>query len=442
MWAFFLTLDTKFSIMIVYNLNKQLNNLLPQADEIYLAIALIKEHPLNQLLNKVPKKANIKIIVGLDLPTTVETLQFLYEEQKSNTFLEAVMFFDKNKTFHPKLYVLKIKTEYVAFIGSANLTNGGLSNNFELTYKITKSNECIELLEWFKNIYNSSFPISLKNIEEYKSKTRLLYDKKNQKLNLNFHKNLSQFDILDKIDFSDRFFKKEHHLAFREELWYDNSLESNKERKQVEDKFLDFNNIIFQKFYEFGLIDLHTNREGSIVSRHHQINESAPRRLNAMWLSYGKSQEDIKIYKSYVDKEQKELQTFIHHARLQIRIELLKIGVWLLFGKENKGSIFDRDHFKKNMRDSSFRNNFYKLLILLPKEYWIRIDDEIRDCNSFNTAEELYQFCKKDNIDKYFIIGRNYEIKDVEVSENNLPNTVLLEFQRLYPLYIKMKHKI
>ena len=58
-----------------------------------------------------------------------------------------------------------------------------------------------------------------------------------------------------------------------------------------------------------------------------------------MWLSYGKSKEEIKWYHSLfhspmkIDNEEDDLQSFINHARLQIRIELKSIGIWILFGK-------------------------------------------------------------------------------------------------------------
>ena len=430
--------------MIVYQLYQELTALLPKAEEVYFAVALAKEKPLSDLLSLIPEQSIQKIIVGLDLPTEIEALQLLKDLEEKNNNIKVAIHYDKSQTFHPKLYLIKSEGRFVAFIGSANLTEPGLTKNIELSYGIDNEKDCEELLNWFKKTFSSSYPIDDHNIEEYKKNDDPKGDERgSNKKPLNLRKPVNEILVFDDIDFSDRFFRREHHWAFRKELWLNNSLKANKERQEAENRFIELHKLIYPRFYEFGLIGIHPNKEGHIVSLNHQINESAPRKLDAMWLSYGKSQADIKEYQSWQSrKEDKEIQTFIHHARIQIRIEFMSIGIWILFGKNNKGSTVDRSYFKSKMREVDYRKIFFEKLQSLPENYWIRINDDARYCNSFAIPEELHTFCKTDNVDVYFIIGRDYNISDDEMSELNLPNTTLDVFKKLFPIYELMRHKL
>ena len=77
----------------------------------------------------------------------------------------------------------------------------------------------------------------------------------------------------------------------------------------------------------------------------------------------------------------------------------------------------------------------------LPKEYWIQVNAKRKYVSALITPDDMHEFCKNDKDKEYFIIGRDYNIMDDEMSEKNLPDTVLSEFQRLYPIYQLMRHK-
>lgn len=127
---------------------------------------------------------------------------------------------------------------------------------------------------------------------------------------------------------------------------------------------------------------------------------------------------------------------------MQIRIDVRNIEIWLLFAKENEGGLFDRELSKGQMRDRNFRDRFYQLIKSLPSEYFISVGGESEFCNKFNSLEELHDFTRKDNIQMYFIIGRDYAIEDDEMSETNLPNEMLKVFKLLFPFYETMRHRI
>jgi HKD family nuclease len=436
--------------MIVENLNKELSVYLPEAQEVHIAVALAKEKPLETLLNLIPNDSQKRVLVGVDLPTSIEALQFLKENSLHDNNFKAAICHDHNRTFHPKVYLVKHNDNWLAFIGSANLTEGGLTNNVELSYLTMDQAHCLELLTWFDKKFSESFPINDYNMAEYKKQLiPEIIEKTSESIAFKFKKSNQPESILSNYNFTDRFFKKDHHLAFRKELSFDNSPAANQARHNARDRFLTLHEIIYPSFYQNGLGSLYCNVKNHIVSMPYHIEGRTSQKLDAMWLSYGKSQEEIKKYKVFfpqvsrnkANNEEDDKQSFINHARLQIRIEIESIGIWLLFGKNNEGSLFDRQHFSKEMRKIDYRNEFFQMVQILPMEYWIRVNDIKQVCNTFHNPDELYNFCRKDDSRKYFIIGRDYKISDDEVSEANLPNEAIMVFRRLLPFYEMMRHR-
>jgi HKD family nuclease len=426
--------------MVVPNLKNQLEGHLPEATAIYVAVALVKETALSNLLGTVPPDAEVKFIAGVNLPTTTKALELLKSLGEKNPKIKCGIYYDKTQSFHAKTYLIKKPNEWIAFVSSGNLTEGGLSENIEMSYMVSNQDDCKVLLAWFDDLFAKTFPIDDHNLREKST------DQNDDEGSTKRPRKVYKFKKpgagpLDGIDFTDRFFKREHHIAFRKELWLLNSLSANKERENAELRFLGLNDLIYSRFQEFGLTGLYTNTEENVVSRHHQINTSAPRKLNGMWLSYGKSQDEVDNYRRmFPDQEQKKYQTFIHHARLQIRIELESIGIWFLFGKENKGSVFDRDYFKQRMKEVSYRTEIFNMIDNLSAEYWIDVNEVTRDSNTLDSPDDLHTFTKKDDYEKYFIIGRDYKITDPRMSESALPTETLNVFKLLFPLYRKMRH--
>jgi len=76
----------------------------------------------------------------------------------------------------------------------------------------------------------------------------------------------------------------------------------------------------------------------------------------------------------------------------------------------------------------------------LPEGYYISLSrDNSKYVNEFTDAIDLYNFIKKDRPENHFYIGKDYEISEPEMSDVNLPTTVLTEFKRLYQLYNLMR---
>jgi len=431
--------------MVVSTLSENLYTNLKQAKEIWIATGMVSDKGFHFLNSLVQPSTIRNFLIGVDLPTSIEVLKEIFSNLVPSLYSAKIGRSDLG-IFHPKLYLIKKDAEYIAYVGSANLTDGGLNTNTELSVEITDQEQCFRLLEWFEHHFKNAYPLTAENIALYErfmsSNPAPVWPTKELKL----EKNKLNIDIFEGIDFSTRFFRRGDHFAFRQDNWKNKSLEANAERENARKRFLELHEAIYPRFSSFGLEDLYPNQKNHIISMtyHH---DNSQKNIDAMWLSYGKSPEEIKEYHTYFPKtkgvtDENDLQSFINHARLQIRIELREIGIWILFGKNNRGSMFDRDYFSKNMKnDDRYKNDFFILMKNLPEEYWIEINGQSKNISEFNDPESLYQFCRKDDPENYFIIGRDYQITDEQMSESRLPETTLVEFKRLLPLYKFMRHR-
>ncbi len=428
--------------MIVKNLKPDFEELLPLANEIWFAVALVKDSTYDFIQETINENCKQHYLVGIDLPTQPEVLRKMQSSLNKDLFEAAI--YQTTDNFHPKVFLFKVDENYIVFIGSSNLTDGGLENNIELNYKVNNQDDCLATLDWFKNLNKNAFPLTDDNILAYESQFESTKEDE-EELKKKRKRVVLKKPIrspLNDIDFSDRFFKKEHHLAFRKELYYSDTENAILERKLARDKCIELHDLVYPRFKEYGIEILKPNPMADhLISMIRQIDVLKPRAIDAVWLSYGKNERDINKYQKLVGADQKSKQTFIHHARLQIRISELKIGIWLLFAKENEGGLFDREYFRNQMIEKSFRDKFYEMIKTLSDEYFISVGGQKEFCNQFNSPEKLHEFTKKDNIQKYFIIGRDYEIEDNEMSETNLPKELLTTFQLLFPFYEMMRDR-
>lgn len=431
--------------MINVKLQQDLIPALKLAEEVWIAVALVKDSAFELVQSTIREHCIQHHLVGIDLPTPPSVLRAM--QSKLNKGLFECAIYKSNFNFHPKVYLIKSEEKYIAFIGSSNLTDGGLVDNVELNYKVTNQEDCLSILKWFNSLYCDGFPLTDGNINEYENRfnsvNEIEEEVKQKRKAIVLKKHKTTISPLDGINFTDRYFKKEHHLAFRRDLWFSDSEEAIAERELAKNRCVELHRNISPRFKDYGIQVLEPNpMSDHLISMIRQIDPTNPRKINAMWLSYGKNEREIREYQKLVGPDQKAKQTFIHHARLQIRIDIKNIGIWLLFAKENDGGLFDREYFKGQMRDQAYRDKFYQMLQTLSNEYFISVGGETEFCFKFNSSAELHDFCKKDNNQMYFIIGRDYEITDQEMSESNLPNETLKVFKHLYPYYEIMRHKI
>lgn len=154
---------------ITDNLKHKLTEAISKATEIRVAVALANEAALDMFeLRK--KNCSVNIVVGVDLPTSVDVLRRLRAEFGGNSRIYLQHF------FHPKVYLFRFGNGRMkAFVGSANFTNGGLENNVEMSIVIDDQAVCNVLLDWYNRIYQDANIITdsfLKKYQPYEKKYR------------------------------------------------------------------------------------------------------------------------------------------------------------------------------------------------------------------------------------------------------------------------------
>jgi HKD family nuclease len=440
--------------MIISNLESQLLPALTEAEEVWIAVALIDNRGYQKIqtaLANNPQQPRQHYLIGIDLPTPPAVLRLIQAQKRACSFQARIAKYPE--IFHAKVYIIRKNGRCMAIVGSANLTGPGLRGSHEISYLITDQNQCQELLQWFEHLYDNAYPLNDHNIAEYESGYTAGDERTNTRpatRPLNFIKPDKDELFFEDRDLSLSFFRKEEYLAFRKSLQTDRSIAAENERKKARERFLQLHAIIFPQFNTVGLSALdHHGREENIVSLPSHRDGFTNEELNAMWLSYGKKREEIRRYQqlhsaSYgrIKEPESDRQTFINHARLQVRIEVHSLDISLLFAK-NHASKYDREHFQDEMRRPEYRHRFFEALKRLPEPYWMRINNVERQVSFFESTEELRNFTREDNPEHYFSIGRRYDdITDPALGVNQLPTTVLWEFKRLYPFYELMRHRI
>jgi hypothetical protein len=163
---------------ITQNLQNELKSKLKSADEIWVAVALLTKKGLEFIQDNLPEKAKQNYVLGIDLPTDPDALDVLYKQR----ILEdvTVKMFYNQEFYHPKVYILRSKQVYTAFVGSANCTSSGLFSNIELSYILKDQTECVELLNWFKLIESKAVPLKQSFIDEYRLSYKARLDRKKE----------------------------------------------------------------------------------------------------------------------------------------------------------------------------------------------------------------------------------------------------------------------
>ena len=125
-----------------------------------------KTSALDQLVNAVKENdVSLRIIVGTHgNATDPDVLVRLNKIGKLRLVLH------RGPLFHPKVYIFRGEEDSIAWIGSANFTNGGFGENVEAVFE-TKQWESVS--EWFENQWEECGELSANAIEEYRTRRRL-----------------------------------------------------------------------------------------------------------------------------------------------------------------------------------------------------------------------------------------------------------------------------
>jgi len=150
---------------VIQNIGKSIADSFSKSVEAYIAVALVGDSCL-RILDKAKKTNKIKFVVGVNLPTPIEVLK----ELKNRYSSDAKIY--RSEFFHPKVYLFRMKDgSLVAYVGSANFTDGGMNTNVELSVSITNQDTCKGILGWFSKVFEEAEPITDNFLAIYKEYT-------------------------------------------------------------------------------------------------------------------------------------------------------------------------------------------------------------------------------------------------------------------------------
>ena len=300
--------------MIVRKLKTELQKIVADASEIYIAAAIVSGDGLNFILNNINASCLVSILIGIDLPTPDHVFQKLFDIKNENILFKA---FTKTGYFHPKLYLIKSDKSYV-FIGSGNFTTGGMEKNIELFNLSDDEDDFQEYYLWFTQYFKIGTDVTQDWIDDY----RLNYARRKEildvdkQLSQNFKNKLNRKPIdITSMDFSNQFFKLNHYQAFDYPKPTQRTKAADKERSIVMDQLLLLHKLLYPEI-ERKKWDLHHHDMPNHIISSHQHGEYTSDDLSALWLHYGRSQPELDKFKDlYGDK-----QSSLFHMRLQVLV--------------------------------------------------------------------------------------------------------------------------
>lgn len=413
---------------------------LKDAKAISIAVALIKDYGLNTIEDNLPENCKRKYLVGIHLPTPPDILRRLLVLQQNNPNEIEAKIYNAKENYHPKVYLIEKKSgKLIAFIGSANATRGGFIHNIEMSVTITHQEECIKLQKWFDGLFVSA----KKYDEEYIVDYEIIY-KRNKTLAS------TQKSNIDKITNNNipvsgnnlvvnpgQFFRQSDFDAFALPTQHDTSSFAVELRANVKERLIELSDMIMDSFPDYNITDLHLPyRRNLYTSQHFHSRGHDHIAKESIWLNFGKSRSELNNYQG------KFYQSFVNHLRIQIilrnSVNEAYIGIWLYVSKVNS-SFYDKKHLKEGLNVPDFTERLYEYIIALGGAYWIMLGDDEINISELENSRQLVDFLSQDDYTQEFIIGRNYQPNDSDLSEENIRETVLIEFSKLYKIYALIK---
>jgi HKD family nuclease/predicted RNA-binding protein len=142
-----------------------LETLVSGSDSVQIAAAFVRRGGVEelQLLQRPPSR--LQVIAGSDFRLTqIEALEALHAPPQRECRLYFTPEESEEGIFHPKLYVGTVGSDFMAVVGSSNLTQPALTRNIELNVQIAGSLQepvAQDLTGFFRRLWNSPAVVSL-----------------------------------------------------------------------------------------------------------------------------------------------------------------------------------------------------------------------------------------------------------------------------------------
>ncbi|MFZ4797792.1 MAG: phospholipase D-like domain-containing protein [Bacteroidia bacterium] len=245
------------------NHKTEILNAIQLAEEITICTAFLKFSGLKSLLELInQKKTKVTFFVGTNFyQTEPSALKQLFNDGHT-IYLNR----EKSPTFHPKIFLFRTQNEVKIFIGSANLTSGGLETNIETsvecntTIDSTLHNDLLEQLDYFRT--KSKRIELLETILDYEKRYKV-YKEKHQIADKEFEKEE------EKITEAERKREEEKLLKIEEEKRKKLAFDSDKARDRfaISEDYKKSWPIFFEEFKQFKI----ENKGNTIILKSHKL---------------------------------------------------------------------------------------------------------------------------------------------------------------------------
>ena len=422
----------------VLRLKSEFERIVHRADEILVASAMLTSDGLGYFDNR-KKDCIFNVLVGIDLPTHPIALQKLLDEG-----IDAKVHNIKGQFFHPKVYLFRNNEHWTGFVGSGNCTRGGIESNLEMTLKTEDENVTADLVKWF-NLYYQKHGTNL--TQEFIDDYEVLFSARKD-LEEELRASVSSFKNetgvskgrrkLSDYVFTNQFFQLEHYNAFTGRKPILDTPEARQERLKVQEKLLELHEILYPEIQKRGW-DVYEHHMSQHVTSSFRHNERASKVIDAIWLHYGRSEEELRLYQEAYG----ENMTSLFHMRLEVLVFKSHLWVEVRIGKRD-GSYPDREYVREQLKNNpEFLTQYFDLIKNLDKEFRVCVANEEEGVHDFEGEEDLKEFTLKDNPRLYYFrIGREYQPDDKAISNQNIVSTIMNDFEKLYPIYQLFKHSL
>ncbi len=235
------------------------------AEEITICTAFLKYSGLKSILEKINQKEFKTIFfVGTNFyQTEPSALKQLFNDGHT-IFLNR----DKSPTFHPKIFFFRTLNKIKIFIGSANLTSGGLETNIETSIvcdSTTDSQLHKDLMEQLTLFRVKSKRIELlETILDYENRYNL-YKQKHQIADIEFEKEEQIIIESERKREEERLRKIEkENLKTKQSS---NTSDKSKDRFAISDQYRETWSIYFEEFKQFKA----ENNKNTIIPKGHKL---------------------------------------------------------------------------------------------------------------------------------------------------------------------------
>lgn len=390
------------------------------------------------------KRKNITVYCSID-----------FHDENPADILEALssfacVFLVTNPFLHSKIYEFHYNDKVVIYHGSANLTDGGLSQNIECMSKdILDVSPMCDLWEYLSG---NSIAVTKDVLGLYQKYQRTLASKfkaKDETLQIELEIiKQNQFKIKKYPDLSSFYFDIQDYITVSKDWYKDSSSQVVNRRKVIQDKLLNLHKGIEPQVKKW---DLHPHYHKDYISSGIIPSVYNHGRVGAIWVRYGKHKDELNPYGAVVKKDRRgnkdPIEQFHKHACFQVSFTSNGIDLGLFHSTAHDGidRYFVREHW--DIIKQKIEHNYQSLI---GRSFVWHFYDAKTDKSKYSfeidkgTAAEFLNFYSKhdeDGLESFCM--RHYTLNDERIkTKESIVKEALNTFKTLMPIYQAMTFRI